>query len=171
MATRAYDGLITSESAEDLARIRHALGQVGPDFASTFYDASTSQLTQAWSEEIGRRPGFSPRQRAIVAANPATTFGSKSVTAATGGEGPYAFLTRPMEFGADREKFVGYVRKSKNGGLHSVVRRTRRQLPPISSTGWIAYPALGRWSGRVFGMALQILVKTYYDAFGKGSRG
>ncbi|MCU1439995.1 MAG: hypothetical protein JWP85_992 [Rhodoglobus sp.] len=171
MASRAFNGLVSGEPSDDLLRARRALTRLGPDIQQAIFSASNSQLANGWTEELYTTwgSGFSAQQRSIVAASPRVVAHPMGLTVETGGDSKLGFLTRPMEFGTlNRETFTDYDRKSRKGGTHRVTRRTRRQLPPRSQTGWIAYPAASRWSVRAFKMFQQIIVKVAHDAIDGG---
>lgn len=172
MTSRAFDGLLAAEPSRDLQRARDALPQLGEDIQARIRSASEQQLAAGWQEELNARSGFSPQQRSIVAAAPSVLAYNGGLAVQTGGQGKLGHLTRAFEFGSlNRETFVTYTRKSRKGGTHKVRRRTSRQIPPRSQTGWIAYPAAGRWSARAFSMFLQIVVKASHDAVEGKSRG
>ncbi len=165
-----HTGLLHGEASNGFVQTQRALADMGFPLARTTLDASRSQLTAAWTEELGARKGFSKQQKDIVGANPTAHAGFLGMTVETGGAGPLAFLTRGMEFGSlNRDRFgAPYWRKSKKGGRHGVLRRTMRQIPPRSTYGWIAYPAAGKWANRAVRMFQQIVVKVAHDAIDGG---
>lgn len=178
MATRAYSGIVSPESTEDLLAVRDAFLQYGPDVQKRMEDAGRDQLSTAWIAELNQRSGVSQQQASIVKALPLVGVSGASVIAATGGVGKLGSLTKQFEFGADREAFKparyprrqNYTRRKTNSGpgliQHSGTyqRRTRRQLPSISATGYIAYPAASAWSKRVYAMYLDIAVLVAHEA-------
>lgn len=165
-----HDGLLHGEASADLVRAQHALADLGPEIYKTVTDASRNQLTSAWTEELQARRGFSAQQKAIITANPAAKVDLLRMTVETGGSGPLGFLTRGMEFGTlKREDYTEYTRRNRSGtGTHRVKRRTKRQIPPRSTYGWIAYPAAGKWANRAVRMFQQIVVKVAHDAIDGG---
>lgn len=48
----------------------------------------------------------------------------------------------PVEYGADRAKRKTYKRRSRNGGSHSVTRRTAAQFRGHNKTGYVFGPAV-----------------------------
>lgn len=159
MAVGAYAGIVSPESTQDLLAVRDAFLGYGPETKRRMEDAGRAQLTAAWTDELDRRPGVSAQQESIVKAFPLVAVAGSAVAAGTGGVGPLAFLTKQFEFGADREVF-----KPVRGRSGTFQRRTRRQLPSISARGWIAYPAAGAWSKRVYAMYLDIAVLVAHQA-------
>lgn len=170
---RAHDGLLHGEANTGFVQAQRALADLGFDIAQTTLDASRSQLTLAWDEELQARPGRSKQQRDIITANPTAEAHFMGLTVATGGDGPLGFLTRGMEFGTlNRDEYTTYSRRGRNGGArHDVRRRTKRQIPTRSTNGWIAYPAAARWTTRAVRMFQQIIVKVAHDAIDGGRRG
>lgn len=165
-----HDGLIHGEASDSLVRAQYALADLGAQIYKTVTDASRSQLTAAWSEELHARKGYNAQQKAIITANPTAKVDLLHMTVETGGSGPLGALTRGMEFGTlNQEEFVDYYRRNRSGaGTHRVNRRTKRQIPPRSTYGWIAYPAAGKWVNRAVRMFQQIVVKVAHDAIDGG---
>lgn len=76
---------------------------------------------------------------------------------------------RGFEFGADRNAFSRYSRRSSKGTVHTVERRTMRHMPPRAPKGRIVYPAFAEIAPRMVSLWVQIIVKTVHDAAeGKG---
>jgi len=165
-----HDGLLHGEASDGFVKAQHALGDLGFEIAQTTLAASRGQLTAAWDEELQSRRGFSAQQKAIITASPTAEAHFLGMTVETGGSGPLAALTRGMEFGTlNQDEFVEYTRRNRSGtGTHRVNRRTKRQIPPRSTYGWIAYPAAGKWSIRAVKMFQQIIVKVAHDAIDGG---
>lgn len=169
MTPRAFTGLLDAVPSRSLLEVYAALRDMPTTLRSRTLDAATKELSAGWREEIAARPGYNAAQRAIVAANPTATAHLLGLTVATGGTGDLAELTREYEFGTlDQDEFNTYTRRGPSGTLHIVKRRTKKQIPPRSQTGWIAYPAAKRWSARVFRMFQQIIVKSAHDSIDGG---
>lgn len=169
MSTRAFAGVLYGEPAQDLVEVRSRLSALPDDIKRTIFDASSTQLSAGWGEELSKSAPYSPGQASIVKSGNRVIPHSMGMTAETGFAHPD--ITRQYEFGTlNREEFHTYRRRNrKNAGTHDVTRRTKRQLPTRSQTGWIAYPAAGRLGSRVFGMFLQIIVKKSHDALEAGN--
>jgi hypothetical protein len=69
-----------------------------------------------------------------------------------------------FEFGANRESYSRYTRRSANGGTHTVARRTMKGLPPRNRKGRVVYPAFARAAPRMVSLWVQTIVKAYNDA-------
>lgn len=176
MAVGAYSGIVSPESTQDLLAVRDAFLGYGPEVQKRMEDAGRDQLTTAWTDELAGRSGISAQQESIVKAFPLVAVAGASVVAGTGGVGPLAFLTKQFEFGADREAYKPqrYPHRRSYSGMRqgpadiqksgTFMRRTRRQLPSVSARGWIAYPAAGAWSKRVYAMYLDIAVLVAHQA-------
>jgi hypothetical protein len=178
MPSRAFTGVLSPDATDDFLVLAEGYAQYGPEVQKRYASAAQQQLTQAWTQELGEQSshafssykGISSAQIKIVTATPLVVTAGSMIGVGTGGLGPLGFLTRAYEFGTSRrEEFKKYYRKNRSGSRTIVNRRTSRQLPSRSQTGWIAYPAASAWSERVFKMALQILVKVAYDARDKAS--
>jgi len=169
MSTRAFTGLLAAEPSKDLLQARDALENLGDDIQQLIRSSSQQQLSAGWEEEVNARPGYNDQQRRIVGAGASVLAYNGGLAVGTGGQGKLGHLTREFEFGTlNQDAFTTYTRKGRKGGSHQVTRRARRQIPTRSQTGWIAYPAAGRWSMRAFSMFLQIVVKASHDAIDGG---
>lgn len=84
----------------------------------------------------------------------------------SGGATP-AELVRPAEFGTNRrDKYTKYNRRSTNGKVHTVTRRSSRQLPTRRRGGYVVYPAAGRATKRIVSLSVQTITKRIYDSVG-----
>lgn len=165
MTSRAFNGLLGPGESRTLVRAYAALRDLPEDLTQRMLSAGGQQLSGGWDEELQGGTQFSDQQRRVVGSNPSAVARTTGLTVATGGTGPLAELTRGFEFGAiNREEFVTYVRRGRTGTAHTVKRRTKRQMPTRSQTGWIAYPAGRRLRTRVVRMYQQIIVKVAHDA-------
>jgi len=82
----------------------------------------------------------------------------------SGGATP-AELVRPAEFGTTRrDKYTKYRRKSPNGKVHTVTRRTSRQLPTRRRGGYVIYPAASRSTKRIVSLSVQTVTRRIYDS-------
>lgn len=74
------------------------------------------------------------------------------------------------EFGASNtERTSTYSRRSRNGGSHTVTRRTRRGLPARNPRGRVIYPAFAEIAPRMVSLWVQLIVRKYHEALEEGS--
>lgn len=73
-----------------------------------------------------------------------------------------------FEYGANRESFSRYTRKTKRGGQVQVERRTMRHLRPRKRGGYVLGPAVAKVAPRLAALATQVVVKTYMDILDGG---
>ena len=86
----------------------------------------------------------------------------------SGGATP-AELVRPAEFGSGRrDNYTKYRRRSPNGKVHTVTRRSSRQLPTRRRGGYVIYPAAGRSTKRIVSLSVQTITKRIYDSIEGG---
>lgn len=167
MASRAFDGVVTGEDGVELQQLTVALAGVGPTARERLTDAAATQLTAAYTQELADQPRFNALQDRFVAHDPKVALTDRGFVASTGHP---SGLAPQFEFGTlHRDELVTYRRRNRGGrGRHEVTRRTKRQLPPRSQTGWIAYPAGDAVVGRAIRLMQQLVVKTFYDALEGG---
>lgn len=165
---------MSAEQSADLARVRRALETYGEDTERRFRDAAKQQLTRGFSEELtAESDGATTQQRKIITGYPLVIPGLWTMDFSTGGIGPLGWLTRAMEFGTlHQDWYTNYQRRARGSNTRSpVFRRTRRQIPTRSQTGWIAYPAGRKLQRRATQMAFHVLVKVAHDAVDGGRNG
>jgi hypothetical protein len=68
------------------------------------------------------------------------------------------------EFGGHDTLYRTYERRSRNGGTHSVTRRTNTGLPPYIRKGRVVYPAAAEAAPRLASLWVQTFVRTVYEA-------
>lgn len=69
-----------------------------------------------------------------------------------------------FEFGADRNKTTTYE-AIRGHSRFKVTRKTRRQLPPRSRTGWVVYPTAKELIPRFASLWYQTAIRGLYEAF------
>lgn len=99
----------------------------------------------------------------IAAGNPPVAVAATSRRPLRGGLVPIEQWPA-VELGAARNVRTTYRRRSKNGGTHTVTRRTRRQLPDRTSSGRVALRAAADIGPRLASLWVQIIVRVYRDA-------
>lgn len=70
---------------------------------------------------------------------------------------------RETEFGAYREDYTSYVRRSRKGGSHKVTRRTQRQFWHYKKGGWVVYPTVSDMIPRIASLWVQTGLRTIGD--------
>lgn len=76
-------------------------------------------------------------------------------------------FTRETEFGAYREDFNTYTRRSKNGGRHRVTRRTQRQFWHYTKKGHTVYPTASDMIPRIAALWVQTIYRTVHETLEK----
>lgn len=163
MAQRAFTGIVTGDRGASLQEVTVAFAGVGATARERLNDAAAEQISGAWDQELGSRQPFNAAQAKFVATGPTVELSDRGFVAATGHENG---LAPNFEFGSlNRDTYTTYRRRNRSGGgKHDVTRRTARQMPPRSQTGWLAYPAGDSLVGRAIRLMQQLVVKTFYDA-------
>lgn len=163
MSSRAFTGIVGAEASRDLVTARAELRRVPQDVQQKIGLASSEQLSEAWGQELALQPGYDGAQRKLVTENARVVAHSSGLSAYTGGE-----LARQFEFGAlNRDTFKTYLGR-RGTKTFEVRRRTKRQMPSRSQTGWIAYPAAAKVADRAARLWQQLIVKAVHDALERG---
>ena len=74
---------------------------------------------------------------------------------------------RETEFGAQREAWETYTRKSRKGGTHNVTRRTQRQFPAVRRKGYVFGPTARNMIPRIASLWVQTIYRTVHEVIEK----
>lgn len=77
--------------------------------------------------------------------------------------GANGMFPRETEFGAYREEWADYTRRSRKGGTHTVHRRTQRQFWHYVKDGRVFYPTLVNMIPRIAALWVQTAYRTLAD--------
>lgn len=163
MSTRAFTGIVGADASRDLEYARAQLALLPNDYKQAIATTSAEQLTSAWKQELESRRGYSRSQHHFVTEDARVVAHNQGFNAYTG-----AGLARQFEFGAlHREKFKTYLSR-RGSTTFQVKRRTKRQMPSRSQTGWIAYPAAAAVANRAARLWAQIIRRRTHEALERG---
>jgi len=103
----------------------------------------------------------------VKAGNSSQLIAGNSTKALSGGLVPNRWA-KSWEFGTyDRERKRTYTRRNRrNGGSHTVSRRTRRQLPAQAKQGHAIWPSAAESIPRVVSLQVQTVVRVLNDMLG-----
>lgn len=134
--------------------------------------ATVSTIGPVWKQEVTSR-ALTPMDSRMLAVgarvkggNPPTAMAANSARA-TGRSKRLVpkSMWAAWEFGtANPNAFSRYSRRSKNGVVHPVERRTMRGLPKRNKSGRVVYAAFQEVAPRVVSLWVQLIVKKYSDA-------
>ena len=163
MSTRAFTGVVGAEASADLRRVREEFAKVPGDVASKIASSTREQLSDAWTQELSKQQGYSKSQRTMVTGMARVIPHASGLSAYTG-----LPLAREFEFGAlNRDEFKTYTGR-RGSTTFPVTRRTKKQMPTRSQTGWVAYPVAAKVANRAARLWMQLIVKSVHDALERG---
>lgn len=144
------------------------------DLKRKINQATVSTIGPVWASEVASRALSAVDQRVlgrgarVKAGNPPTALAASSTRALRGGLVP-ADSWAAYEFGQSRDRVTTYQRRSVKGQTHRVSRHTTRQLPARNRSGRVVYAAWQEVAPRTVSLWVQLIVRTYVDAVGKGA--
>lgn len=158
----------------DQARLRAAnkrFRQMPKEIKNDLRKYQRAEAGPIWKQEVAAKAGATPiaartfkTGNTVKAGAVITLKAGGSNRKLSGGATP-AELVRPAEFGTNRRNaYTKYHRKSPNGKVHTVTRRTSRQLPTRRRGGYVVYPAAGRSTKRIVSLSVQTITKRIYDS-------
>ncbi|MDR2294513.1 MAG: hypothetical protein LBE05_04850 [Microbacterium sp.] len=127
----------------------------------------TKRLVDAeWKRGLESRAA-TPIQRAVLSRTAVSSVTDRAVMLKSATKGrlssgvPSEALASGAEFGADMNSYSRYQRTSRNGGSHTVTRRTTRQFGwHRGRTGRVVFPTAQDLAPRVAAMYVQTLLRT-----------
>jgi hypothetical protein len=132
--------------------------------------ATRATLNPIWQGEVRSKVRTKMDEKVIAKGarvkpgNPPVLMAAQS-TKAIGGRLRPADDWQGWEFGADRSKTSTYDRRNPTAaGTHGVTRHASRQMPPVTRTGRVAYPALAGTALRAAALWVQTVVRVVHEA-------
>lgn len=126
-----------------------------------------------WKQEVAAKAGATPisartfKSGNTVKAGAVITLKAGGSTKKLSGGATPAELVRAAEFGSGRRNsYTKFNRRSPDGKVHTVTRRSSRQLPNRRRGGYTVYPAAGRTTKRLVSLSVQTVTKRIYDSVG-----
>lgn len=168
--------MLSARGSRELRAAGFALKLVERDVRNSINRSMRSTMNQVWRGAVAER-ARTPLDRRVLntgvrvaPGNPPTLYAAGSTRPLPGGLVP-ATQFYAVEFGADRDNFTTYERRSPKGGTHTVHnRRTSRQLPARRRQGRVVYPAAAELAPRLASLYVQTIVRGIYEAVEEGER-
>lgn len=164
--------MIAVGDARELQAVVLALKAMNRDLRNAINRATTAELGPLWKSVV--QLNAQRKMDSLVLAKGARVAGGNPprllAAQSTRGIGPGKRLVPAAgyagyEFGALRNTYSQYERKSKSGGKHAVARRTMRNLRPRNPKGYVVYPALADFAPRLASLWVQLVMRKTYEAF------
>jgi hypothetical protein len=160
----------------DQSRLRaanKAFRQMPKEIRNDLRKYQRAEAGPIWKQEVASNVGVTPISEKVFRSGNTVKAGAVITLKAggsnkklSGGATP-AELVRAAEFGSGRRNnYTKFSRRSPNGKVHTVTRRSSRQLPNRRRGGYVVYPAAGRASKRIVSLSVQTVTKRIYDSVG-----
>lgn len=123
-----------------------------------------------WQKGL-QKQAATPLQRAVLARTAVTSATNSNVAMKSATKGrmssglPTSILAAGAEFGGDPNAYSRYSRRSKNGGSHTVTRRTMRGFGYHRSRGRLVFPVAQNIAPRIGSIFVQTLLRTTAETF------
>ena len=164
----------SAASSRTLEAVALAMKLVPRDLKNEINRATRAELNPSWRDAVNYA-ARSKMDKLVLAkgarikpGNPVVLTAATSRKPLSGGLVPNDRATSAAwEFGTpQRQEYTGYDRKNKNGGTHTVRRRTRIQLP-YKNSGRVVYAAAAEMIPRLTSLWVQTVVRKIYEAHEK----
>jgi hypothetical protein len=156
-----------------LRAAKKAFRQMPKEIRNDLRKYQRAEAGPIWKQEVAAKVGVTPISEKVFRTGNTVKAGAVITLRAggsnkklSGGATP-AQLVRAAEFGSGRRNaYTKYNRRSPNGKVHTVTRRSSRQLPNRRRGGYVVYPAAGRSTKRIVSLSVQTVTKRIYDSVG-----
>lgn len=164
--------MLSTRGSDELRAAAIALKGVDRELRSKINRATAQQGNDIWRGEVARKVRR-PLDEQILGKGARVAGGNPPMAVAANSRRAIGKDRRLIpadrwpgyEFGTDnRNDYSRYQRKSKNGGTHTVERRTMRHLPPRYRKGRVLWPAFAESAPRVASLWVKVIVKSVMDA-------
>lgn len=164
--------VLSAKGQPELRAASIALKRVSRDVRSDINAALRQQGNDIWRGEVAGKTRTS-LDAAVLGSNVRVAAGNPPQAIAAGSRRPIGSSRRLVpdrdwpawEFGTDnKDAYSRYTRKSRNGGTHTVERRTMRGLPPRYRKGRVLYPAVKESAPRIGSLLVQLVVSNVMAA-------
>lgn len=118
---------------------------------------SKAVIVPEWKKALTREASTATQEGRL--AKPSTVYVTNRGVRLVAGKGPWV---RQTEFGARRDEYVKYRRKSKHGS-HTVTRRTKRQFPWYRQKGNVVYPSAENMIPRIASLWVQTIYRSVHE--------
>lgn len=125
---------------------------------------SKSVIQPEWKQGLAERAATPLQHRRL--ARPSSALISDRGVRLMAGSDRWSNFTRETEFGAAREDFNTYRRRTRHGS-HTVTRRTQRQFHHYRDKGYVVYPTASDLIPRIAALWVQTIYRTVHEVIEK----
>lgn len=150
-----------SESREMQAALL-ALQSVGKETKAAVRKYTRPMVLQEWKKGLQNR-AVSKLDTKVLVKSASAQVRDTNVVLKSGATGKLKDITKPVEFGTDRDSWREYQGRSPKGKSYKVKRHTRRQLAWHRQEGRVVYPTANDLIPRVASLWVQTIIKTFYE--------
>ena len=140
-----------------------ALKTVGKETKAQVRKYTRPMVQQEWKKGLEAKSSSKLDQKVLVK-SASVTVRDTNVVLKSGAKGKLKELTKPVEFGSDRDSWREYQGRSPKGKSYKVKRHTRRQLAWHRREGRLVYPTANDLIPRIASLWVQTVIKTFYEA-------
>lgn len=140
-----------------------AIANVGRELRSQLRAQTKRVVEPEWREGLTKRAS-SKLDREVLVKTARVQVRDTNVVLRSGAVGKLKDITRPVEFGGDRQQEKTYSTRSPKGRRYKVTRHTARQLGWRRKGGRVVWPTAEDLIPRMVSLWVQTTVRTFYEA-------
>lgn len=139
-----------------------ALQTVGKEVKTQVRKYTRQMVLPEWKKGLEKRAASKLDTKVLVKSS-SVTVRDTNVVLKSGAKGKLKDITKPVEFGTDRDSWREYQGRSPKGKSYNVKRHTRRQLAWSRQEGRVVYPTANELIPRIASLWVQTIIKTFYE--------
>lgn len=153
---------IDVRASRELQAALLAIRSVGREIRAQIRRHTKTMAAPEWQEGLAQR-AVSKLDDKVLVRTARVQVRDTNVVLRSGAVGKLKTLTKPVEFGADRNQVKTY-QTSRNGTRYPVTRHTARQLAWRRPKGRVVYPTAENLIPRFASLWVQTIIRTFHEA-------
>lgn len=156
---------VSARDSRELQAALLAIASVGREIKAQLRRETKGMVQPEWQEGVASRAKSKLDQKVLVK-TARVQVRDTNVVLRSGATGKLKDLTRPVEFGSDREQWESY--QGRRGSKRFPVKRhTARQMAWRRQEGRVVYPTASDLIPRMVSLWVQTTIRTFHEAIEK----
>lgn len=139
-----------------------ALQTVGKEVKAQVRKWTRQVVLPEWKKGLEQR-AVSRLDTKVLVKSSSVQVRDTNVVLRSGAKGKLKDITKPVEFGTDRDSWTEYQGRSPKGKPYKVKRHTKRQLAWHRREGRVVYPTANDLIPRVASLWVQTVIRTFHE--------
>lgn len=154
---------VSARDSRELQAVLLAIASAGREIQSQLRRHTKRVAEPEWNKGLTRRAS-SRLDRKVLVKTSRVQVRDTNVVLRSGAVGQLKDITRPVEFGGDRNQTKTYTTRSPKGTRYKATRHTARQLGWRRKGGRVVWPTAEDLIPRMVALWAQTVIRTFHEA-------